>query len=166
MSGRVLVVMGVSGSGKTTLGRALADRTGWPFLDADDLHSPEAIDRMANGIPLTDTDRWPWLDRVAAWIAERHAAGEPGIVACSALKRAYRDRLRSAKHDLRLVYLRATRQEIADRLSHRTGHFFPPVLAWAQFNDLEEPGPDEDCITVPMGQTPGAEVDQVLAELA
>jgi carbohydrate kinase (thermoresistant glucokinase family) len=161
----VLLVMGVSGSGKTTVGRILAGRTGWLFLDADDLHSPESVARMAAGTPLTDADRWPWLHRVAAWIAARRAADEPGIVACSALKRAYRDRLREAGPGLCLVYLRAERAEIADRLTRRKGHFFPPVLVWAQFDDLEEPGPDEQAITVRMGQTPGDEVDAILAAL-
>lgn len=162
---QVLVVMGVAASGKSTVGRILAERTGWPFLDADDLHSSESVARMAAGIPLTDADRRPWLDRVAAWIAARRAAGESGIVACSALKRAYRDRLREADPGLRLVYLRADREHIVDRLSRRAGHFFPPVLARAQFDDLEEPGPDEAAIIVPMGQTPGDEVDTVLAAL-
>lgn len=158
--------MGVSASGKTTLGRLLADRMGWPFLDADDVHSPEAIAQMAAGIPLTDTDRWPWLGRVAAWIADRRATGEPAVVACSALKRAYRDRLREADPTLRLVYLRATREQIAQRLAHRTGHFFPPILAWAQFDALEEPGPDEHPIIVPMEQTPDEGVDTIVARLA
>jgi gluconokinase len=159
----MLVVMGVSGSGKTTVGRAIAARVGWPFLDADDLHSPESIARMASGIPLTDADRWPWLDRIADWIA-RHR-GEPGIVACSALKRVYRDHLRAANPDLRFVYLKATQQEIADRLARRTGHFFPPALARAQFRDLQEPGPDENPITVPIKRTPDEIVDLVLGEL-
>lgn len=160
----MLVVMGVSGSGKTTVGRAIAARAGWPFLDSDDLHSPESIARMAAGIPLTDADRWPWLDRIAEWITVHR--GKPGIVACSALKRVYRDRLRAANPDLRFVYLKATQQEIADRLAHRTGHFFPPTLAQAQFRDLQEPGPDENPITVPVTRTPDEIVDHVLAELA
>jgi gluconokinase len=164
VAGPVLVVMGVSGSGKTTVGRAIATRAGWSFLDADDLHSPESVARMSAGIPLTDADRWPWLDRVAEWIVARR--GGPGIVACSALKRIYRDRLRAADPNLRFVYLKATPEEIANRLAHRTGHFFPPALARAQFNDLQEPGPDEKPITVPIGQTAEHIVDRVLAELA
>jgi len=159
----MLVVMGVSGSGKTTVGRAIAARAGWPFLDADDLHSPESIARMAAGIPLTDADRWPWLDRIADWIAAHR--GEPGIVACSALKRVYRDRLRAANPDLRFVYLKATPQEIADRLARRTDHFFPPALTRAQFRDLQEPGPDENPITIPVRRTPDEIVDLVLSEL-
>jgi gluconokinase len=160
----VVVVMGVSGSGKTTLGRAIAERTGWPFQDADDLHSPEAVARMAAGVPLTDADRWPWLDRVAEWIAAHR--GRSGVVACSALKRVYRDHLRAADPELRFVYLKATPQEIFARLNRRDSHFFPPVLAQAQFDDLQEPGPDEHPITVPIGQSPGDLVERVLAELA
>lgn len=165
MGSPVLVVMGVSGSGKTTLGRSLARRTGWAFLDADALHSPESIHRMSSGIPLDDEARWPWLDRVAAWIADR-GPGVPGIVACSALKRAYRDRLRTSRADVRFVYLQATPEQIADRLAARTGHFFPRQLVAAQFADLQEPGPDEDAIIVPIGQMPDAEVDAVLAALS
>jgi carbohydrate kinase (thermoresistant glucokinase family) len=161
----VVLVMGVSASGKTTVGRTLAERTGWPFLDADDLHSSEAVARMAAGNPLTDADRWPWLDRVATWIADRRAAGEPGVVACSALKRSYRDRLRDADPELRLVYLQGSRDQIADRINQRKGHFFPPVLAWAQFDDLEEPGPDEQTIIVPMGRSTDDEVSEVLTAL-
>lgn len=161
----VLVVMGVSGSGKTTVGRSLAARTGWGFLDADDLHSPDAVARMAAGTPLTDADRWPWLARVADWIAARYRLGEPGVVACSALKRAYRDLLRQADPDLRFVYLRATPDQIAERLSRRDHHFFPPVLAAAQFTDLEEPGVDESTIIVPLGQTPDASVDAILTQV-
>jgi carbohydrate kinase (thermoresistant glucokinase family) len=162
----VLVVMGVSGSGKSTLGRRLADRTGWAFLDADDMHSPEAIERMAAGTPLTDEDRWPWLARVADWIAERRAAQEPGVVACSVLKRAYRDRLRAADPDLCFVYLSVTREQIAERLENRKGHFFPPVLVWAQFADLEEPGPDEQPIVVPFGQSMDDQTEFVVQALA
>ena len=155
--------MGVSGCGKSTVGRLLATHTGWPFLDADDLHPAENIAKMAAGTPLTDADREPWLSRVAAWIAERRAAGESGVVACSALKRAYRDRLRQADPDLRLVYLQADRGTISARLSQRVGHFFSPTLFATQFADLDEPGPDERPIIVPIGQTPSAEVEDVLA---
>ena len=160
----VLIVMGVSGSGKSTVAARLAERLGWDFQEGDDLHPPANVAKMHSGHPLTDEDRWPWLDRVAAWIAGRR--GEPGIVACSALKRMYRDRLRAANPNLRFVYLKATPQEITDRLANRTGHFFPPALARAQFNDLQEPGPDEKPIIVPIGQTPDDIVNRVLAELA
>lgn len=158
--------MGVSGSGKTTVGRLLAARTGWPFLDADDLHSPQATAKMAAGIPLTDEDRWPWLERVAAWITARRVAGEPGVVACSSLKRAYRDLLRAADPHLRFAYLRADREVIAARLVGRRHPFFPPTLLDAQFAALEEPAEDEHPVTVSLGQSPGDEVETILRGLA
>jgi len=158
--------MGVSGSGKTTVGREVARRTGWPFLDADDMHSPEAVARMVAGTPLTDEDRWPWLSRISEWIAARHQAGEPGVIACSALKRRYRDRLREAHPELRFAYLQARPEQIADRLARRRRHFFPTTLVDAQFADLEEPGPDEAAIVVPIGQTPDADAEAVLSALA
>jgi gluconokinase len=156
--------MGVSGSGKTTVGELLAARTGWPFLDADTLHSAEHIAQMEAGIPLTDDQRWPWLGRIASWIGERYAAGEPGVVACSALRRAYRDHLREADPDLRLVYLRVDRAVVADRLSDRRGHFFPASLVDAQLAVLDEPTADEQPIIIHSGQPP-EEVDAVLANL-
>jgi gluconokinase len=161
----LLVVMGVSGCGKSTVGGLLAKHTGWPFLDADDLHSTENIAKMAAGTPLTDADREPWLAQVAAWIAERRAAGESGVVACSALKRSYRDRLRQADPDLRFVYLQSDRGTISARLAQRVGHFFPPRLLDAQFADLDEPGPDEHPIIVPIGQTLTGEIEDVLVAL-
>ena len=157
--------MGVSGCGKTTVGRLLAKQTGWPFLDADDLHSIENIAKMVAGKPLTDSDRVPWLEQVAAWIAERRAAGESGVVACSALKRAYRDQLRAADPDLRFVYLQSDHDAIRARLAQRVGHFFPRHLVDAQFADLDEPEPDEPHIVVPIGQRPAAQVEAVLAAL-
>ena len=163
-SNRVLV-MGVSGCGKTTVGRLLATRLDWPFLDADDLHPPANVAKMASGIPLTDADRAPWLGMVAAWIAERRAAGEPGVVACSALKRAYRDTLRAADPELRLVFLEGERELLAERLAHRHGHFFPQRLLTAQLEDLEEPTPDENPIAVPIGLKPDEIVDEIVAQL-
>src|SRR5688572_18958173 len=126
--------MGVSASGKSTIGRLLAQRTGWPFLDADDLHPPHNRAKMEAGTPLTDADRWPWLGQVAEWIAQRADSG--CVVACSALKRAYRDQLREADPDLRLVYLQCDRDMIVERIGRRAGHFFPLSLVAAQFADL------------------------------
>jgi carbohydrate kinase (thermoresistant glucokinase family) len=159
-----VVVMGVSGSGKTTVGQLLAQRAGWPFLDADDLHPPRNLLKMQAGTPLTDADRWPWLGQVAEWIAQHANAG--CVVACSALKRAYRDLMREADPGLRLVYLQAEREQITERINHRAGHFFPLTLVAAQFADLEPPTPDEDPITIPIGQTSGEEVEAILAALA
>jgi gluconokinase len=154
--------MGVSGCGKTTLGLALAARTGWNFLDADTVHSPENIAKLRAGIALTDADRRPWLDRIASWMAN-HPGGY--IVACSALKRRYRDRLRQADPGLHLAFLRGDASELAERLAHRPGHFFAPGLLASQLADLEEPAPDEHPITVPIGLSTEDAVDRVLAAI-
>jgi carbohydrate kinase (thermoresistant glucokinase family) len=146
--------MGVSGSGKTTVGSILAQRLGWPFLDADTLHPPANIAKMAAGVPLNDEDRWPWLRAVAGWIGQTRADGSPGIVGCSALKRAYRDVLRTGDPDLRVVYLRGGRELLAKRMARREGHFYPPGLLDSQLADLEEPGPDESPAVVEIGQSP------------
>lgn len=162
----IVLLMGVSGSGKSTIGRLLSRDTGWPFEDADLLHSPQSVAKMHAGIPLTDEDRWPWLRKVADWIAARHAVGGPGIIGCSALKRAYRDLLREADPELRIVYLKGSPELLHERITHRSGHFFPPALLDAQLNDLEEPGPDEHPITVPIGQTPEATTQLILKALS
>jgi carbohydrate kinase (thermoresistant glucokinase family) len=156
--------MGVSASGKTTVGRLLAERTGWRFLDADDLHPPDNVAKMQAGIPLTDADRWPWLDLIADWI--RQQAGKDAVVGCSALKRAYRDRLREADPRMKVVYLQAEQDEIVARIRHRLGHFFPISLVAAQFADLEPPTPDERPIIVPIGPSPAEQVDAIQAALA
>jgi len=129
--------MGVSGSGKTTVGAALAVALGLGFVDADDLHPAANIDKMTAGIPLTDADRWPWLDAVGAVLARADT-----VVACSALRRAYRDRLRAAAPDFALVYLHADRELLARRM-HRPGHFMPTSLLDSQLATLEPPTLDE-----------------------
>ncbi|QLQ20653.1 MAG: gluconokinase [Exiguobacterium profundum] len=132
--------MGVSGCGKSSVGEALGALLGIPYFDGDDLHPAENVARMAAGEPLTDADRWPWLDRVAAVLAER----APVIVGCSALKRAYRDRIRAgAGGPVRFVHLVSSRALIEDRMAARTGHFMPAALLDSQFATLEPPGPDE-----------------------
>jgi carbohydrate kinase (thermoresistant glucokinase family) len=161
----VVLIMGVSGGGKSTIGTLLAHRLGWPFLDADDLHPAENVAKMQRGVPLTDSDRWPWLEKVAAWIAERWEAGRPGVVGCSALKRSYRDVLRQADPDLRVVYLRGDREILTERLAHRHGHFFPRQLLDAQLADLEEPTPEEHAIIIPIGQSPERTMDMILTAL-
>lgn len=135
-----VVVMGVSGSGKTTLGRALAEGLAAPFQEGDDLHPPGNVARMAAGVPLTDADRAPWLDRVAAWLG----GGEGWRVAtCSALKRSYRDRLRVEAPGLRFVWVDVPRGELARRITHRTGHYMPVTLLDSQIATLEPPAADE-----------------------
>jgi carbohydrate kinase (thermoresistant glucokinase family) len=162
----ILVVMGVSGAGKTTVGELIAERLGWPFVDGDDLHPQANIDKMRSGVPLTDADRGPWLAAIGDWIDARAKVAQPGVVACSALKRAYRDRLRDGRPQVRIVYLRGAQPEIAERLAHRAGHFWPAKLLASQFADLEEPGPDENPIVVDIGATPEAVAKAVIGRLS
>lgn len=144
---RVLVVMGVAGSGKSTLGRLLAERLGSAFQEGDDFHPPANVAKMRAGIPLTDEDRWPWLDRAAAWVEARLRKGESGVLTCSALKRAYRERL--APHGgVVFVYPVLQRETIHERLVHRAGHYMPASLLASQLETLEEPGPDEPVVRV------------------
>ncbi|MDH6109316.1 carbohydrate kinase (thermoresistant glucokinase family) [Kitasatospora sp. MAP12-15] len=161
----VIVVLGVSGAGKSTVGSLLAARLGWPFEDADDLHAPQSRARMAAGHRLTDQERGPWLRAVAHWMDERLRAGESAVVACSALKRAYRDVLRDGRPEVQLLYLRGSRELIAKRLSERHGHFFPAGLLDSQFADLEEPSADEQPWVAPLTDTPEAIVGAVLERL-
>lgn len=163
---RILVVMGVSGSGKTTIGIDLAQRLGWPFLEGDDLHPPANVAKMHGGIPLTDADRWPWLDAIKAWIHARLAEGGHGVVTCSALRRAYRERLGVGRHDVAVVFLHADRGLLVDRLARRKGHFMPPALLDSQIATLEPPGPEEHPITVDIGGTAEAVVADILRHLA
>ena len=137
-----VVVMSVTGAGKTTVGQALARALGWRFVDADDLHSSANVERMSRNEPLTDADREPWLQAVRGEIVNAQAAGEPLVVACSALKRAYRRTL-SEGLKVQFVYLKASRDALAKRLAERRGHFAGPGLLDSQLATLEEPGPDE-----------------------
>lgn len=155
----LVVVMGVSGSGKTTVGTALAERLGVPYAEADDFHPPENVAKMASGVPLTDTDRAPWLDTIAAWLKAQGGAG--GVVTCSALKRAYRDRLRRAAPDVFFLHLNGSPELIGERLTGRTGHFMPSALLKSQFETLEALDADEAGAVVPIDGTP-----QEVTELA
>ena len=140
-----VVVMSVTGAGKTTVGQALARALGWRFVDADDLHSSANVEKMSRNEPLTDADREPWLQAVRGEIVNAQAAGQPLVVACSALKRAYRRTL-SDGLDVQFVYLKASRDALAQRLAKRRGHFAGPGLLDSQLATLEEPGPDEATI--------------------
>jgi gluconokinase len=144
----ILIVAGVSGSGKTTVGALLAGRLGWRFADADAFHQAANIAKMRAGIPLTDQDRWPWLRAIGAWMDERIAAGEPAVVTCSALKRAYRDMLLGGRPEARMIFLSVPRDEADRRLTARHGHFFPERLLSTQFDALEPPSADEPRVTV------------------
>jgi gluconokinase len=150
----VLLVTGVSGSGKTTIGSLLAGRLGWEYAEADAFHPAANIEKMAAGHPLTDADRWPWLDAIGAWIDATGAKGRPGVVTSSALKRVYRDRLRAGRPHVRLIYLEADRDVVARRLTARNGHFFPPALLDTQFADLEPPADDENPVRVQVDKPP------------
>jgi len=155
---RILVMMGVSGAGKTTVGRLAAQRLGWPFVEGDDLHPAANVAKMAAGEPLTDADRAPWLDAVAAQIDAWRTAGQGGVITCSALKRAYRDRL--ARPEVLFVFLSAGRDAVAQRLQQRQDHFMPAILADSQFATLEAPGADEAVLVL------GAGTPETLAEAA
>jgi len=161
----VIVLMGVSGSGKSTIGAALSQRLGWPFRDADSFHPPANIAKMSSGVPLNDDDRWPWLAAIAQWIDARCAAGTPGIVSCSALKRAYRSRIVGGRESVRLVYLNGDMGLIAQRLQARRDHFMPPSLLESQFAALEEPGTDEQPLVVSIALSPQRVVDTIIERL-
>ena len=161
----VVLVMGVSGSGKSTIGALLASRLRWEFEDADWLHPAANVDKMHSGIPLTDDDRWPWLDAVAAWIDHCRRSGKHGVIACSALKRRYRDILIGDRTDVRLVYLKGTEELIARRIATRLEHFMPRSLLHSQFDALEEPGPDENPIVISIEPRPREIVAQILSAL-
>lgn len=145
---RYLVVMGVAGCGKSTVAAMLAARLGWPFAEGDALHPALNIEKMRLGIPLDDTDREPWLRRVAAEIAAWRRIGTSGVITCSALRRRYRDLIRDGHDDVWFVYLHGSRNIIAARLGERRGHFMPASLLESQFATLEEPAVPEQAITV------------------
>ena len=156
-----VLLMGVSGSGKSTVGPALAAELNWPFLDADTLHPQANVAKMASGIPLTDADRWPWFDRIVAEMRRYAAAGKNVVIACSALKQAYRDRLASGG-SVRVVYLKGDAETIAPRLAGRRGHFMPPSLLASQFATLEEP---DNAIVVDIAQPVAAQVAAITRAL-
>ncbi|MEI7713036.1 MAG: gluconokinase [Rhodospirillales bacterium] len=153
----LLLVMGVSGCGKTTVAAGVAQRLGWTLLEGDSFHPPANVAKMASGTPLSDDDRWPWLRAIAAEAAVHRNA----VVACSALKRAYRTILAP---DV-LVYLDGSQATIADRLRARKGHFMPPALLDSQFATLEPPGPDENPMIVPIDPPPAALIETVLSRM-
>ncbi len=161
----VLVVMGVSGSGKSTVAAALADRLGWPFQEGDSLHPRSNIEKMEAGEPLTDEDRWPWLEKVADWIEERLEAGSNGIITCSALTRGYRDVLDRRGSGVVFVHLTGERSTLERRMGERTGHFMPASMLTSQLETLEPPGPDEPSVRVRIEQDPQDIVAEVVRAL-
>jgi carbohydrate kinase (thermoresistant glucokinase family) len=160
---RVLVVMGVSGSGKSTVAAMVAEQLGWDFAEGDAMHPQANVDKMHAGTPLTDEDRWPWLDVIATWIRTHLDAGTPGVVTCSALKRSYRDVLRAP--GVVFVYVAGDGSLIEDRMSRRSGHFMPTSLLASQLATLEPPQADEAHVTIAADRTPEEESAEVIDRL-
>jgi gluconokinase len=154
MNPGVIVVMGVAGSGKSTIAADLARRLGWRFAEGDAFHPPANVAKMREGVALGDADRWPWLDAIAAWIADTRAPGERCVVACSALKRTYRERLAAGRDDVRFVYLQGAYDLVARRMAARSGHYMPLALLRSQFDTLEEPGSDENPVVLSIERPP------------
>ena len=155
--------MGVSGSGKTTVARQLAERLGWTFAEADEFHPPQNVAKMASGVPLDDADRWPWLADLRDWLDARAAAGQDVVLTCSALKRAYRDVLRSAAPRVRFVHLTADPAVLAERIGRRSGHYMPASLLGSQLAALEPLQADEDGAVVDV-DAPAADVVRAALE--
>jgi gluconokinase len=161
-----LIVMGVTASGKSTLGAALARALDCPFLEGDDFHSPQAVEKMRAGVPLTDADRWPWLDRLGSALGAAVADHGVAVASCSALKRIYRDRLREAiTVPVYFVLPDASREELLRRLTHRPGHFMPASLLTSQLDTLERPQSDELALTVDSSRPTSESCEQIVAWL-
>jgi gluconokinase len=162
--GVIVIICGVSGAGKTTVGELLARELGWRFFEADDFHPAANIEKMRSGRPLNDEDRRPWLDSLREQITRSLAAGENAGLACSALKRAYRDCLR-VNEKVKFVFLHGDHALVEKQLRSRHGHFMSPGLLQSQFDILEEPDPDEDVIAIDLGRTPRQLVEEIIANL-
>ena len=160
-----LIVMGVSGSGKSTIAARLAERLGWTFEDADRFHPASNVAKMSAGQPLTDEDRWPWLQAIADEIDRVSRDGGHVVIACSALKRAYRDLLVHGRDDVRIVFLSGSQPLIADRLAQRKGHFMPPGLLDSQFKTLEPPQTNEHPIIVSIDAPVETIIQNIVAQL-
>ena len=158
----VIVVMGVAGSGKSTVAAELARRLRWLFIEGDAFHPPANVAKMRAATPLTDDDRAPWLDAIAAWIADARSRGERCVVACSALKRAYRERIRAGRTDVRFVYLQGPYDLIARRMAARREHYMPVALLKSQFETLEAPAPDERAIVLSIDRPPESMADEIV----
>src|ERR1700731_5323579 len=160
-----LIVMGVSGSGKSTIADKLAERLRWSYEDGDKFHPASNVAKMSAGHPLTDEDRWPWLQAIADEIDRVCELGQHAVIACSALKRAYRDILVHRRSDVRMVFLRGSQELIANRLARRKGHFMPPGLLASQFKTLEPPDPDENPLIVSIDASVEEIVDDIISQL-
>lgn len=158
--------MGVSGSGKTTVAQLLAERLDRPCAEADDFHPEANVAKMAAGTPLTDDDRWPWLETIRDWLSDQARAGRSTIVTCSALRLSYRDVLRGAEGRVRFVHLTAPDEVLADRMEHREGHFMPPGLLPSQLSTLEPLVEGEDGVVVMVDVPPQQVADRAMEALA
>ena len=160
----IVIIFGVAGVGKTTIGELLVQELGWKFYDGDDFHPPANIDKMQRGEALTDEDRQPWLESLRKAIERSVVANENAVLACSALKKKYRERLRVSA-EVKFVFLHGSRARIAEQLKHRRGHFMDPALLDSQFADLEEPGPSENVTTIELGDDPHELVEKIKTSL-
>jgi gluconokinase len=157
----IIIITGVAGSGKTTIGRLLASQLGWPFFDADEFHPPANIEKMSHGTPLTDEDRWPWLDAIRNKAQALTAEDQAGVFTCSALKHIYRSRLRQGGVPINFVFLKGSYALIEDRMKQRR-HFMKPGMLVSQFETLEEP---HDALVIDISQSPEACVAQICERL-
>ena len=160
----MIIICGVTGVGKTTIGQLLAQELEWEFYDGDDFHSVENMAKMEAGVPLTDEDRQPWLGKLRDLIEQCLVAGKNAVLACSALKKAYRDFLR-VSDDVKFVFLRGNRRKISEQIQHRHGHFMNPVLLDSQFEDLEEPQASEQALSLELGRSPRDLVELIKTKL-
>ena len=159
---RYVVVMGVAGCGKSTVAKLAAERLGWYFVEGDSLHPPANVEKMSTGIPLDDDDRRPWLEEIAATIRRWRSEGHSGVIACSALRRSYRDTIAAGENDVCFVHLHGERNLIAQRLAERRGHFMPIALLDSQFATLEPPTGGERAISLDVAVNPAQLVDDVV----
>jgi gluconokinase len=160
----VIIIFGVAGAGKTTVGKLLARELRCRFIEADDFHPAANIEKMRNGHPLTDEDRWPWLEQLRQQIERSLSAGGNAVLACSVLKHSYRDRLR-VSDEVKFVFLRGDYARVEKQLRSRHGHFMDTKLLQSQFDDLEEPQPDENVLTIELGRTPEEIVERIEEKL-
>lgn len=164
-SSPIVIVMGVSGSGKSTVGEMLAKQLNWQFQEGDALHPPANVAKMSNGIPLDDDDRLPWLHTIGKTIDEWRACDQSGVVTCSALKKTYRTILAGERSNILFVYLKGDASTIGPRLAGRHGHYMPPALLSSQFETLEEPAADEQCLTLSVASPPDVLVQGIIQNL-
>lgn len=160
-----VIVMGVSGSGKSTVARGIAEHNQWQFAEGDDFHTRANIDKMAAGYPLTDTDRWPWLESIGSWIVDQANEGCNAVISCSALRRVYRDLLRDHRPSIRFCHLTVAPDVVSARIAGRRGHYMLSALAASQIATLEDLQPDEPGVEVPAAKSPQDVINDALVAL-